>query len=282
MSELHEELQGYVGDVMGEAVAEVEDILNDARLMLPSLETFVRSMDKVMDSANAIKTAAEKSNYSTIAMANAIRAHERQMGLIYGLFTKARSNFEAMAKKVDVPLKGPKAASRKTPAKVDAAGMTTDQLEADITRLYNALGGIIRQSANDGAFFLAEMRKFAAKKSPAYDTVRGELASLVQDFLKFRGGVYKFFGVLEGIVKRLNLRAKQTGDIEMSRYKPPKKSTRKVSKKRITKEDVDIEGASPESLFEAVHNRPPSDPVELLEWAHSRDRKRGMGFFDKR
>jgi len=302
MGELHEELQGFVGDVIGEATVEVESILDDTRLMLPSLETFVRSMDKIMDSANKIKTAAEKSDYGVLAMANAIRAHERQMGLLYGNFTKSRSMFEKIAKKVDIPLRGAKGASRKGSVKVDPKGMTPDQLEADITRLYNGLQGVINGTANDGAFFLKEIRKLAAKKAPAYDTVRGEVAALVQDFLKFRGGVYKFFGMLEGIVKRMNIRAKAVGDISMSRYKPSKAkkkkapAKRKAAPKRTPKSKSKRKKATPEDLeqmvgiaikesaeemFEATHNRPPADPVELLEFAANREHKRGMGFFER-
>lgn len=264
MGELSEELWGHVDEVIGEATAEVAGVLSDIRKVLPSLQQFVRSMDRIMDSASAIKQAAEKSNYDTMAMANAIRAHERQMGTIYGHFTTARSSFEKVAKGVDVPLRGPKGASRKGP-KVDAKKMSTDELEADITRLYNGLNAVIRQSANDGAFFLKEMRKLAEKKSPSYDTVRGEVAALVQDFLKFRGGVYKFFGMLEGLIKRMNLRAKKTGDISMSRYKP---------KKGMTHEDIN-------AMFESTHERRPSDPVELMEFAQRREHRRGMGFFEK-
>jgi len=280
MNELHEELHGFIGDVIGEADEDVQSILNDVRLMLPPLEQFVRSMDKIMDSANGIKVAAEKSNYSTMAMANAIRAHERQMGMVYGKFTKARDDFQKVAKVANVPLKGPKGSAR--PKKADPKNMSADELEADIARLYNGLQGALNRAANDGALFLKEMRKLAAKKAPSFDTVRGEVASLVQNFLKWRGGVYMLFGMLEGIIKRMNLRAKATGDIQMSRYKgPPKRRASSKKKPAKKKEDVD-EPQSTEAMFEAQQGRPPADPMELLEFAQSRDHRRGMGFFERR
>ena len=204
------------------------------------------------------------------------------MGLIYGLFTQARSRFEKLAKKADVPLRGPKGASRKKAPSADAAKMSADELEADITRLYNGLNSVIRQSANDGAFFLAEMRKLSSKKSPTFDTVRGEVAALTQDFIKFRGGVYKFFGMLEGMIKRMNLRAKITGDVSIVRYKPKKASKAKVKPKgKKGKKKEDIDGFDDEALFENTYDRPPTDPVELLEFSRKRDHRRGMGFFER-
>lgn len=253
MGQLAEHINELVEQANGGRREDVQALLDWVRLTLPPLERSVRAMDRIMSSANDMMQAAEKSGYDALAIDNAYRAHERQMGKVYADFAEAKQRVEKLAKDLDLPFVKAKSKGQKSAPK-NLSGMTPDQLTKDAQRLAKGLVPVVQRAANEGAFVLKELRKIGSRKNPRADTLRNEVAAIVPDFIDYRDATGMIFGMIGGLVKRLNMRADVEGGAHIIRQKKPRSM--------------------------AASTEPPKDIPSLIEHAKAREHARGMGFFE--
>ena len=255
-SRLAEELRRILAEQgNGERAEDVDALLDWVRLTIPALEGAVRSMDKPMDSANAIFQAAEKSGYDITAVSNALRSHERQMGASYAQFVEVKERIQALAKDLKLPMVKPKSPGGGRSAPKDVEAMDVDEIVLDTQRLLKGLVPVVNKAAEAGAFVLKELRKVAAYKAPKAETVRNDIAALIPSILDYRDAMGLVYGMVGGVVKRMNVRAAKKGEGGIVR---PGKGRK-----------------------ESYENPVRMGDTELLEWAKRRDYRRGMALFEQ-
>jgi len=176
--------------------------MNDLKFAEASLRRMVRSMDRVLSAAEAIAEAGESSGWDRMAITNAIRSWNGQLGKIYSDFTIVRTRMYSIAKGYGVSTR--RSGGTRKGGK-NAYQMSESELEKDLQRLVKALRPALRGVAESGARLLHRIDMVS--KKPSIGLTNAD--ALTTEFLDFRDAVGgKMFGMISGIVKRLDARSR--------------------------------------------------------------------------
>ena len=191
---------------------EILKALDEAR---PHLEKFLSIVGATEKTAKDILRAAESSDFDHVEIEKALHAHQADIKGPYGEFVKFRTVFEAAVKSAGVsPRKSPTPGGRRKPSNLSA--MSADEIKQDALRLINMMPRAVKDAEAKGKEMSADME--ITSEDP--DTVEGLMSKLVTTrYFPFRDAVYAIFGIIGGLVKRVNARADLGGGVPIEKLK---------------------------------------------------------------
>jgi len=224
---------------------DLEDYLGELMAELPAMER----------SASDILRAAETSGFDYAKIEAALRKHQGSLARTYGDFTRFRQAITAMAKRSGTSMrKAPVKGGRRKSS--DISGMDAGQLEDDAKRIMTTMRGVHKQIRKTGEALAREVRRMAEADAGG-DAYSVAMEAVVKDlWFPFRDAVYLNFGLIGGLLKRLNARAEMTGDPKISKTAETWDERRAALIERIVKgpimETTEKEQAMGVDAFEAV------------------------------